>query len=300
MVPSLIAGLLLFHLVAAEMLAIGAAAGVGAHLVARLAKQQVQVSPVIPALIGVALVGAACPLVWVAAVAVAASLLEVARGRLLAAARVETGLISYAIFFIAGRGILGSYLNPGSSRPLAEPIRLWEAYFGGSVGPFDAVKLYVGNVPGPVFATSLLAVAIGAFWFWYARRLSLAVVIGFLVGAGLPIWLFHWSASFQLDSGPTWFVVALILSDRARLPRPAATRLLIGLAAGVAALAPRSLGVGVEAVFLAVAGLQGAVALFEGGAWMVAERARLWERSRETTSRVWKGARALPAGRRAA
>ena len=298
--PSLLAGLLLFRLAAAEMLAIGVAAGVMAHLGARLARQPLQLSPVLPAVIAVSLIGPGAPLYWVAAAAGGAALIEIARSRWLRGARIEAGLVAYSIVFLVGRGILGSYLNPGSSRPLAEPIRLWEAYFGGSVVPFDAVKLYVGNVPGPVFATSLLTVAIGAAWLWYARRLSLAVMIGFLAGAALPIWLYRWDAGFQLDSGPAWFVVALILADRGTLPKLSAARLLIGVAAGVAALALRARGEGIEALFLAAAGLQLAVAVIEGVCWLVAERKGVWLRSRETTARLWKGARAFPAGRRAA
>src|SRR5207245_7810577 len=102
--------------------------------------------------------------------------------------------------------------------PLADPIGIWYDYFGPPAGPIDAVRLYVGNVPGPVFATSFLAIAIAIAWLAYARRLSLVVLAAFLFGALVPIYLFHWDPVFQLDSGPTWFVAGLLLADRRLLP----------------------------------------------------------------------------------
>src|SRR6266581_4117975 len=106
--------------------------------------------------------------------------------------------------------------------------------------------LYVGNVPGPVFATSLLAVAIGVAWLAYARRVSLVVLVAFLAGAALAIYSFHWDPLFQLDSGPTWFVAGLLLADRRLLPGAWSPRPLLGLAGGLFAVGLRRNGYGIE------------------------------------------------------
>ena len=49
LVPPIVAGLLLFRLAAAEMLVLALAVGAIAHLSARLIRQPLQISPVIPA-----------------------------------------------------------------------------------------------------------------------------------------------------------------------------------------------------------------------------------------------------------
>ncbi len=271
--PPLLAGLAFFRLPAAEMLALAIALGGLIHLGARHAGWTVRLSPVLPALVGVAMVGAGAPILFAAAVAVIAALLELIRGRFLPQARIQVGLLAYAGVLLAGRGAADFYLNPGSLRPLPEPIALWAAYGG---APIDAIRLYVGNVPGPAFATSLLAVAIGMAWLWYARRLSLAVVAGFAAGALAVATVMRWNLATQLDSGPTWFVAGLILADRQSLPQSLALRPLIGLVAGTVALALRVRGLGIEATILTIAGVQLAVALVEGAAWLVDNRRRVW------------------------
>jgi hypothetical protein len=130
-------------------------------------------------------------------------------------------------------------------------------------------------VAGPVFATSLLAVGLGLAWLWYARRLSLGVLFCFLIGALVPVLLFNWNVVFHLDSGPTWFVAGFVLADRKLLPAGRFNRLLLGLAAGLAATGLRTKGLAIEAVPLTVAGLQLTVAFVEGVNWLIEERARV-------------------------
>ena len=292
--PSVLAGLLLFHLVAIEMLGLAIGVGAAAHLASRSSGRPLQVSPVIPAVIGVGLVGPAAPVPWIVGVAILAAALELARARVVPAARLHTGLLAFAALYLASAGAFAGYLNPGALKPLAEPIRLWQQLGGAWV--FDPVRLYVGNVPGPVFATSLMAVAVGAAWLWYARRLSLVVVASFLAGALAVIVVEGWNPGFQLDSGPTWFAVAFLLADRRLLPGYAPARPLAGLAAGAGALFLRGPGGGVEGVFLAVAGVQVALALSAGIAWLAVNRSA----ALQATLRFWRSARGAQVRRKAA
>jgi hypothetical protein len=273
--PPVVAGLILFRLQAVEMLTIALAVGGIMQVAARLARVRLDRSPVLPALIGVALVGPGAASLWTVGVAVLASGLDLARTHYLPRLRFEAGILAYCFFFLAARGQLGSYLNPSNQRELAEPIAYWLNFFRTSDAPIDAVRLYVGNVAGPVFATSLLAVGLSLAWLWYARRLSLTVVVGFLIGAMLPVLVMRWNAVYQLDSGPTWFGVGLALADVRNLPQSRKVRFLIGLAAGVIALSLRTRQIGVEGVFLAVALIQVSVALVEGLAAVIAARARI-------------------------
>jgi hypothetical protein len=241
--------------------------------------------------------GPGSPPSWVAVAAALGGALEVARRHWLPSLRADAGIAAAAAVFLASRGLTAAYLNPGGLKPLAEPIRLWSSYYGGASAPIDPVRLYVGNVPGPMFATSLLAVIIGAAWLWYAQRLSLAVLLGFAAGAAIPIALWHWDPAYQLDSGPGWFVISLLLADRAQLPDSRASRPLLGLAAGVTGVGLRRQGFGIEAIFLAVAGLQLAVATVEGAEWAVLHRRSL-SRSIRAIRRTPSGSGATAGGSR--
>jgi Na+-transporting NADH:ubiquinone oxidoreductase subunit NqrB len=181
------------------------------------------------------------------------------RSRYAPAVRAQAGLIAFAAIALITRGDAMKYVSPGGASPL-EPIAIWRLFPPGAA-PIDPIKLYVGNVPGPVFATSLMAVVIGVAWLAYAKRLSPVVATGFLLGAIVPVALFHWDFIFQLDSGPLWFVGAMILSDRRQLPDSWAIRPILGFVAGFFALALRSRGLGIEAAFYSVAAVQAVVGL---------------------------------------
>src|SRR5262245_4560384 len=166
LLPAIAGGLILFRLVALQMLGIAVAAAVAAHVAVRLLRWPRPVQPGLAAVVGVALVGPGAPLAWTAAVAVLAAGLELVRMRLVAGARVQAGVLAYALVLVAFRGAPAAYVIPGGTAPAAEPIRLWLQHPGAPGWPVDAITLYVGNVAGPVFATSLLAGAVGAAWLW--------------------------------------------------------------------------------------------------------------------------------------
>jgi hypothetical protein len=102
----------------------------------------------------------------------------------------------------------------------------------------------------------------------------------------------RWNLGYHLDSGPAWFVIALVLADRDLLPASRAARPLLGFAAGVIAVALRTRGVGIEAVFLVVAALQLGVAALHGAAWLIHNRARVGQRLHVAQVRVTTRGRA--------
>lgn len=278
LVPPVAAGAIFFRLVAIEVVVIAVTAGLLAHLAARLLGQPLDDTPLLPALVGVALVGSGATLAWAAAVAVVAAVFELGRARFVPAARLQVGLLAYAVVLLISRGGPGVYVTPDGV-PSAEPIRLW-LQLGGRT-PVDPIQLYVGNVAGPVLATSMLAVAVGAAWMWYSRRLSLLVMITFVAGALVPIAIERWSVGYQLDSGPLWFAAALVLADRQMLPASGIGRPLLGLLTGMAALAVRARGLAIEASLAAVACMQVVNVVVQGLTWVRGHRRETWTRLRE-------------------
>lgn len=287
--PTVVAGLVIFKAPAAQMLAIAAGAGcvgvVAGYWFWRRQFRRSAASPLIAAIFGVALIGAGARLIVVVEIAALAVVLEVLRVRYMPAVRAQVGLLAYAAIALITKGLPFAYVNPANGAPFTEPIATWYRFFGPSSAPIDPIRLYVGNVPGPVFATSLLAVAVGVAWLAYARRVSLVVLATFLLGAGLAIYTFHWDPLFQLDSGPTWFVAGLLLADRRLLPESWTVRPVLGFAAGLFAVGLRHNGYGIEATFFTVAAVQAIMAALVLAYWAGSLALERWKRTRRLRQR---------------
>jgi Na+-transporting NADH:ubiquinone oxidoreductase subunit NqrB len=289
LVPPVAAGLIIFKLPALEMLGIALFIGVAAYLATRwLWRGQpghAPASPILAPVFGVALIGAGAGLLVTAEVAALGAILEVLRARYMPLIRAQAGLLAFAAIALITRGAPFAYINPANGKAFGDPIQTWYRFFSSASSPVDAIRLYVGNVPGPVFATSLLAVAIGVAWLAYARRVSLAVLVTFLAGAVVAIYTFHWDFLFHLDSGPTWFVAGLLLADRRLLPESWVIRPLLGFAGGLFAVGLRRNGYGIEAAFFTVAAVQAAMTLVVLALWGAAAGMDRWKRTRRLRQR---------------
>jgi Na+-transporting NADH:ubiquinone oxidoreductase subunit NqrB len=289
LLPTVVAGLVLFKVPAAQILGVAVAAGCVGVIIGnwfwRRQFRRSAASPLIAAVFSVALIGAGAGLVLAAEIAVLAVVLEVLRVRYMPVIRAQAGLLAYAAIALLTRGLPFAYINPANGSPFTEPIATWYRFFSPASAPIDPIRLYVGNVPGPVFATSLLAVAVGVAWLAYARRVSLVVLVAFLAGAGLAIYTFHWNPLFQLDSGPTWFVAGLLLADRRLLPDSWSIRPVLGFAGGLFAVGLRHNGYGVEAAFFTVATVQAVMAVFVLLYWGASVAMERWKRTRRLRQR---------------
>jgi len=290
LVPPLVGGILLFKQTAAVLLGLAVGIGCVAQLPALFLKRFAGGAPLLSSVVAIALVGPNAPLLVVIGLAGGAAAAELLRARFLPSLRFQVGLAAYAAVVIATQGAPAAYLRPDAATPMPEPIRLWLDFYGGSKMPIDITRLYLGNVAGPIFATSLLAQVLGAAWLWYARRLSLLTVFGSLIAATAVTLFFHWAPSYQLASGPLWFGLALLLGDRLNLPRNQLLQLLVGLLGGGAALAVRSRGYAIEGSLVAVATVQLASAVVSAGTSRLATSPRPQERLLPPSARSasWK------------
>lgn len=289
LLPTVVAGIVIFRVPAAQMLGAALAAGsIGVLIGYWFLRRQFRrsfASPLLAAVFGVALIGVGAGLAVAVEIAALAVVLEVLRVRYLPAIRAQTGLLAYAAVALLTRGLPFAYVNPANGAPFGEPIATWYRFFSPASAPIDPIRLYVGNVPGPVFATSLLAVAVGVAWLAYARRVSLVVLVAFLAGAGLAIYTFHWDPLFQLDSGPTWFVAGLLLADRRLLPDSWSIRPVLGFACGLFAVGLRHNGYGIEAAFFTVAAVQAVMAVLVIVYWAGSLALERWKRTRRLRQR---------------
>ena len=250
------AGLILFRQPAFEFLGVALVIGGAVHAAARLLRIKLETSPVLVALVGVALCGPLSPPIWPTLIALGASVLEVLRSYYWPRARVHTGVLAYAIAYLAAGGAMAAYQRPGSSRIFPEPVAQWSQFYGGATHFIEPITLYVGNVAGPVFATSLLAVVVGLAWLWYARRLSLLAATSFLTAGVVMAAALGYDPLFQLDSGPAWFVVGFALCDRRLLPEQPLARPVMAAAVGAIAIGLRATHYYIEVLFLAVAAIE--------------------------------------------
>src|SRR5262249_35629539 len=121
LVPSIVAGIVFFRLVAVEMLGIAVVTAVIAYAALRLRDKPPEGVPLLPSLVGVALVGPAAPLAWAAAVALVAVGLELARDRYTPRARLQTGLLAYVLVWLVSQGGAAANGRPGRTTPGPEP-----------------------------------------------------------------------------------------------------------------------------------------------------------------------------------
>jgi len=271
-----LAGLVLFRQTAAIFLLLAVAIGGVAHLALRLRRQRLTTSPIIVSIVGVALCGPLASPALPALVALLASVFEILRGSFWPRARVHSGLLAYSAVYLGTGGAVAAYTRPGSEQLFPEPIAQWSQFYGGSTHFLEPITLYVGNVAGPVFATSLLGVVIGLAWLWYARRLSLLAVLSFLVAGTAMSLALHYDPVFQLVSGPTWFVVGFALCDRRMLPGHPLARPVMTMAAGVVGVGLRAAHLYIEALFVTVAVVELTysvlVLILEGGVALLRQR----------------------------
>jgi hypothetical protein len=92
--------------------------------------------------------------------------------------------------------------------------------------------MYVGNIPGPLGATSAAALLLGIGYLWYARKISLALVAGFIAGMGMAAAAFRLDVAFQLSSGAALYLAGYLAADRRRLPVSERLGLGLGVLAG--------------------------------------------------------------------
>jgi len=154
-------------------------------------------------------------------------------------------LVVFGILFLIQRQLGIGFINPFDSHRLDDPLLLW--YKLQIV--IDPVKLYVGNVSGPIGVTSAAAVLLGVTYLWYTRKISLGVVVGFLCGIAAIAIAIRSDLGFQLASGPSLFLAGYIAADRRRVLLPERFTFLFGAAAGVATMILRWYGEGQEAAW---------------------------------------------------
>ncbi len=203
-------------------------------------------SPETPAWVGVALVGLLVLLdtmVWPQLV------------RML----VHPALVVFGMLFVIQRYIPFGYLNPFDLRPLDDPLTLWYKLHL----VVDPVKLYVGNVPGPMGATSVAALLLGVAYLWYTRKVSLGLIFGFVIGVAALALAHAEDLGLQLSNGPSLFLAGYLAADRRRILLPERFAFLLGAAGGGLTVVLRTYGQGTDATwqaFLAL-GLLGTLVL---------------------------------------
>jgi hypothetical protein len=151
------------------------------------------------------------------------------------------------------------FVRPFDLRFLDEPVRLWQ----GNGVEIDPTRLYAGNVPGPVGATSLGLVALGFLLLAYARRASWFYLVGFGGSIAIIASVSRQPLSVFLFTGPVVFFGGVLGAESRRLPLASWWRLGAGVMAGVVAELLLRRGIGVEAYGFGVVGAAGVMTLLQ-------------------------------------
>jgi hypothetical protein len=113
----------------------------------------------------------------------------------------------------------------------------------------DPIKMYVGNVPGPMGATSMGAVLLGVAYLWYTKKISLSLLLGYYLGMAAASVAYNFDLAFQLSSGPALFVAGFLAADRRRMVLSDRITAAMGLVAGGLTIVLRALGQGPDAAW---------------------------------------------------
>lgn len=154
-------------------------------------------------------------------------------------------LVVFGVLFLVQRQLHTSFVNPFDLRPLDDPLTYWYRFHIA----VDPIKMYVGNVPGPMGVTSMGAVLLGVAYLWYCRKISLSLLLGYFAGMTTAAIAYNFAVAFQLSSGPTLFVAGFLAADRRRMVLSDRLAAVIGLIAGGLTIVLRAFGQGPNAAW---------------------------------------------------
>lgn len=160
-------------------------------------------------------------------------------------AMIHPALVVLGVSFLIQRQIGVPFRNPFDARQLDDPITLWYRL----QLLIDPVKLYIGNVPGPIGATSAGALLLGIAYLWYTGKISPGIFTGFCLGVAGAAIAFRYDLAFQLTSGPALFIAGYLAADRRRVYLPEQFALIAGVAAGAITVVLRTRNQGIAAAW---------------------------------------------------
>jgi hypothetical protein len=135
------------------------------------------------------------------------------------------------------------YVGPFQLRPMLDPIALWTKF----QLEIDPLRLYTGNVAGPLGATSMGLAMIGFVVLAYVKKASWAFLVSFFVPIALAVAATRQSLSTYLVSGAAVVFAGLVAAETRKLPPTIWWKIGAGLAAGLLSAALLLRGAGYEA-----------------------------------------------------
>ncbi len=158
---------------------------------------------------------------------------------------VQPALLVFGLLFLAERQLHIPFVNAFDLRQLDDPLTLWYRFHA----MVDPIKMYVGNVPGPMGATSMGAVLLGVVYLWYCKKISLSLLLGYYAGLAAGALAYNSDVAFQLSSGPTLYIAGFLAADRRRMLLSDRLTVAMGVVAGGATMVLRAFGQGPNAAW---------------------------------------------------
>jgi hypothetical protein len=204
---------------------------------------------VVSALLLVAFCPPNLPPVYIAVLAAVAALVEGRIRHMRTTIALNGVIVAWGLAWLSHWRLGLGYVSPFDQRALDEPLQLWTRF---QVN-VDAVRLYIGNVPGPFGVTSLGLVSLCLLLLGYARRLSWSFLVLFFVPVAISTLMAQHPLDIFVISGPAAAFAGILGADPERLPA-AGWSGLSGLLAGSLAASLLRAGIGVEAYGAGVLG----------------------------------------------
>jgi hypothetical protein len=169
------------------------------------------------------------PVELIFSLAVVAVLLEGALGALRVPLAVGGVMIAWPVAWLWHAHLGTGFIGPFTLRAQLEPIALWSRF----QLELDPLRLYTGNVAGPLGATSFGLALIGFTFLAYVRKSSWLFLLAFFVPIAAAMAGAGQSLPVYLISGPGLVFAGLIAADTRKLPRARSWKLGAGVAGGL-------------------------------------------------------------------
>jgi hypothetical protein len=151
------------------------------------------------------------------------------------------------------------YVAPFVLRSQLEPIALWSNF----QLELDPLRLYIGNVAGPLGATSFGLAMIGFTILAYLRKTSWLFLLAFFVPIATAMAATGQSLPVYLISGPALLFAGLIAADTGKLPLATSWKVGAGAAGGLLSALLLLRGGGSESYGAGILGVLLVVSLFQ-------------------------------------
>ncbi|MGM0446335.1 MAG: RnfABCDGE type electron transport complex subunit D [Bacillota bacterium] len=165
-------------------------------------------------------------------------------------------LIARAILLLSYPSLMTRWVSPIDGISAATPLEI-------GAESFSYAQLVIGNIPGSVGETSVIALLIGGIYLYIRDYIDLKIPLSFIIGAGTTAYIFGLDPLFAVFSGGLIFGAIYMATDMVTSPVNKWAKIVYGLIGGFLTIYIRRYTPYPEGITFAILIINGASYLFD-------------------------------------